>query len=157
MRLLVRSVKSTPFRQFVLAIPLFIASSIGYAQTDTLPAVLLAERARFEAQIATDTTALRALLHPNLLFIHSNGREESADDMVTSVATGDIVYQQFKPLRPPQVISLGRTALVDGTVRVVGLYEGDEFTVDLRYTSVYRRVRGRWLLIRWQSLKLVGS
>ena len=137
---------------FILLVGL--TGGIALAQADPSSAVLRAERARFEAQVAADTTALRALLHPDLLFIHSNGREESAEDMVASVAAGAIVYQQFEALVASQVVTFGRTALVDGTVRVTGRYEGDAFSVDIRYTSVYRRERGRWLLIRWQSLKV---
>ena len=113
-----------------------------------------AENARFAAMIATDTTALRDMLHPDLLYIHSNGLEESADDLVASVAAGDIVYQSFEPQQAPRVLTFGKTALVDGLVRVSGRYRGDAFAVDLRYTSVYRKVDGRWVLIRWQSLKV---
>jgi ketosteroid isomerase-like protein len=103
--------------------------------------------------ISTDTAALRALLHPDLLYIHSNGLEESANDLVASVAAGDIVYESFEPQQAPRVQTFGETALVDGLVRVSGKYQGEAFAVDLRYTSVYRKVRGRWVLIRWQSLK----
>ena len=123
-------------------------------QADPAPSVLEAENARFAAMIAADTTALRDMLHPDLLYIHSNGLEESADDLVASVAAGDIVYQSFEPQQPPRVQTFGKTALVDGLVRVSGLYQGDAFAVDLRYTSVYRKVAGRWVLIRWQSLKV---
>ena len=59
--------------------------------------------------------------------------------MVASVASGDIVYQRFESLSTPQLMTFDRTALVDGTVRVTGRYEGQAFAVELRYTSVYRR------------------
>jgi len=126
----------------------------GYGQTRVYSSLQRAERARFDAMISADTTTLREVLHPDLLFIHSNGLEESADGMVASVASGAIVYQSFEPQQSPGVQVLGKTALVDGLVRVKGLYRGTEFTVDLRYTSVYRKVRGQWLLIRWQSTKV---
>ncbi len=124
------------------------------SQTDVTSPMLRAEHARFEAMIAADTAALRKMLHPDLLYIHSNGLEESADDLIASVAAGDIVYQSFEPQQPPRVQIFGETALVDGLVRVRGRYRGDAFQVDLRYTSVYRKVKGSWWLIRWQSLKV---
>ncbi len=123
-------------------------------QAGPAPSVLEAETARFAAMIAADTTALRSMLHPDLLYIHSNGLEESANDLVASVAAGKIIYQSFEPQQPPRVQTFGETALVDGLVRVSGLYRGDAFAVNLRYTSVYRKVAGRWVLIRWQSLKV---
>jgi ketosteroid isomerase-like protein len=132
----------------------FFAIQAGYGQTQVRSPLQRAERARFNAMISADTTALREVLHPDLLFIHSNGLEESADGMVASVTSGTIVYQAFEPQQSPGVQVLGKTALVDGLVRVKGRYRGTEFTVDLRYTSVYRKVRGQWLLIRWQSTKI---
>ena len=123
------------------------------AQTNELSPVLGAERTRFDALVASDTAAVRAVLHPDLLYIHSNGLEESADDFVASVASAKIVYQAFEPVHPPRVRIFRKTALVDGTLNVQGLYQGTAFAIQLRYTSVYRRVRGQWRLIRWQSLK----
>ncbi len=104
--------------------------------------------------VSTDTTTLRDMLDPDLIYIHSNGLEESADDLVASVAAGGIVYQSFEPQQPPRVRTFGETALVDGLVQVSGRYRGNAFLVNLRYTSVYRKVDGRWRLIRWQSLKV---
>lgn len=137
----------------LLALTLLLITPAA-AQTDARPAVLSAERARFNAMVAADTTALRPLLHPDLLYIHSNGLEESATDLVASVASGGIVYRAFAALQPPRVWVRGRTALVDGTVEVSGYYRGTAFDVPLRYTSVYYRARGRWRLIRWQSLNV---
>lgn len=146
-------------RLLLLLFPLAIgfASLTGpaaVAQSDTLAAVRAAERARFDALTATDTAAVRRTVHPELLYLHSNGLEESADDFVASVASGKIVYQSFTPLNPPRILLFGRTALVDGTVEVEGLYQGTEFAITLRYTSAYRLIDEQWLLIRWQSLKL---
>lgn len=142
------------FRLTFLVVGLEYWPQFAFAQADTTRPVLEAERTRFAAMTAADTAALREMLHPELLYIHSNGLEESAAELVTSVAAGNIVYQTFEPQQAPEVQTLGKTALVDGLVRVTGLYQGDAFAVDLRYTSVYRKVRGRWLLIRWQSLRV---
>ncbi|MGD1893890.1 MAG: nuclear transport factor 2 family protein [Cyclobacteriaceae bacterium] len=86
----------------------------GYGQTQLHSSLQRAERTRFDAMISADTATLRKVLHPELLFIHSNGLEESADGMVASVASGTIVYQAFEPQQPPGVQILGKTALVDG-------------------------------------------
>ncbi len=139
-------------------IPIFLfigfVTRVGYGQDRVHPSLQMAERTRFDAMISADTVALREVLHPDLLFIHSNGLEESADGMVTSIASGTIVYQSFEPRQSSGVQVLGETALVDGLVQVKGLYKGTEFAVNLRYTSVYHKVRRRWLLIRWQSTKV---
>ena len=126
----------------------------AFGQIDSTSLVLQAEQSRFAAMTSADTTALRLELHPDSLYLHSNGLEESANDLVASVASGKIDYQLFAPLRSPHVQVFGKTALVDGLVRVKGLYQGDAFVVDLRYTSVYWKENDRWRLIRWQSGKV---
>jgi ketosteroid isomerase-like protein len=144
------------FRFTFLVTYLIGTSPIVFGQAATTSPVLAAEVARFEAMITADTAALREMLHPDLLYIHSNGLEESANDLMSSVAARDIIYQSFEPQQAPRVQVFGETALADGLVRVSGRYRGDAFAMDLRYTSVYREVRSRWLLIRWQSLKAGG-
>ena len=142
------------FRFTFLMTYLIGTSPIVFGQAATTSPVLAAEVARFEAMTTADTAALRGMLHPDLLYIHSNGLEESAEDLLTSVAAKDIIYQSFEPQQAPRVQTFGKTALVDGLVRVSGRYRGDAFAVDLRYTSVYRKVDGQWVLIRWQSTKV---
>ncbi len=142
------------FRFIFWIVFLTIFATQAIAQVDPAPLVLRAEQVRFEAMTAADTAALRKLLHPDLLYIHSNGLEESAEDLVSSVAAGKIVYESFEPQHSPRLHVFGETALADGLVRVSGRYQGDPFSVNLRYTSVYRKVDGRWRLIRWQSLKV---
>ncbi len=137
----------------LLVICLVYLPQLTFAQADAAPGVLEAESTRFAAMISADTAALRTMLHPDLLYIHSNGLEESANDLVSSVAAKNVVYQSFDPQQILRVQTFGKTALVDGLVRVSGRYQGDAFLVDLRYTSVYRKVDDKWLLVRWQSLK----
>ncbi len=133
---------------------LLVFATLFASCSSSVASVLQAEQERFGATVAGDTTALRQSLHQDLIYIHSNGLEESAQGFVASVASGRIQYQRFEPLQPVHVKPFGKTALADGLVRVHGLYEGSPFTVDLRYTSTYRRKQGRWQLLRWQSLQV---
>ena len=118
---------------------------------DSVPAV---ESARFAATVERDTAALRTLLHPDLLYIHSNGNEETCDGYINSVAAGRIEYTRFEPLAPTRYRAAGRTVLADGLVQVHGRYEGTPFSVKLRYTSTYLAQARRWKLLRWQSLSV---
>ena len=124
------------------------------ARTDAA-SVIAAEDVRFAATTARDTARLRAGLDPGLVYLHSNGLEESARDFVESVATGRIVYDGMERLRPTRVRLVGDVALADGEVRVSGRYEGTPYSVDLRYTSAYVwHGPAGWHLARWQSLKV---
>ncbi len=115
--------------------------------------VLESEDKRFAATCAQDTVALAALMHPDLIYVHSNALRESKSDFIRSVAVGKIRYQSFK--RTKIELEHGRkTTIVNGETQVKGLYNGTEFDLNLRYLAVYRKVRGRWLLLRWQSTKM---
>ena len=113
-----------------------------------------AESRRFALTIEGDTTALRPLLHRDLLYIHSNGLEESLQGHLNNIGGGKIDYQSFTPRHPKSVFFERNTAFVDGLVAVGGLYEGYPFTVNLRYTAVYRKEQEQWQLFRWQSTKI---
>jgi len=140
--------KASAFALFMLAL------SFAYSCQPSLQEVLQAEKQRFAATVARDTTRLRAGLHPDLVYIHSNGLEESATDFITSVASARIEYDEFEALTPVKLEPFGKTVLADGLVRVHGRYHDNPFNVDLRYTSVYRRSKGRWQLVRWQSTQI---
>jgi hypothetical protein len=136
-------------RLLYLSIVVLSFSLAGIVQAQ--PASLLAaEQARFRAQVEEDTAALQELLHEELYYLHSNGLAESKTDFIASVRSGKIDYQRMVP-RDRHFRRYGKTALLTGLVEVEGLYQGKTFALELYYTSVYLRKRGRWQLVSWQS------
>jgi len=114
----------------------------------------MAEKERFDLTVAGDTAQLRNYIHPELLYIHSNGLEEDIQGHLDNVGGGKIDYQSFTPLQKTRLKQKGKLAFVDGLVAVAGLYEGYDFTVRLRYTAIYQKQRNQWQLYRWQSTKI---
>lgn len=137
-------------RLFILL--LFISTTAATAQSAAQRKVLQAEANRFKAMIQRDTVALAKQMDENLLFIHSNALKESKTAFISSVSSGRIIYQSMKPT-PIAFQRWGRTAILNGSVAVEGLYKGTPFKMNLLYTSVYRKQNGRWKLVRWQSTK----
>ncbi len=115
------------------------------------------EQMRFEAQILRDTAALHRLLSDDLCYIHSNAVAETKTDFIRSVASGSIQYQAMRKLQHTKVQTWGRTALLQGIAEVQGLYQGNAFAMTLRYTSMYRKEKGRWRLIAWQSTRMPAA
>lgn len=146
----------SPMKNALLFTGLLLFSSCVSVKTITrhVDEVFDAESRRFALTIEGDTTALRSFLHRDLLYIHSNGLEESLQGHLNNIGGGKIDYQSFTPLQSTQARMEGKTALVDGFVAVQGLYNGYPFTVNLRYSAVYRKARGNWQLLRWQSTKI---
>ena len=115
-------------------------------------AVFAAEAARFRAQVEKDALALETLLDDDLYYLHSNGLIENKQDFITSVSGGKIVYSQMRA-SDHSIRLYGKTAVLYGLLMVGGEYQGEPFNIGLYYTSVYRKKRGKWLLVNWQSTK----
>ena len=125
----------------------------GLAQSKTDRLILATEQQRFASMVSRDTVALRPLLADDLLYTHSNALQETKAAHLSAIATGRLVYASM--LRETaQVRRYGKMALTNGIVQVTGVVNGTSFDVRLLYTAVYRRVRGQWQLVNWQSTRL---
>ncbi len=116
--------------------------------------MLESEQIRFQAQTTRDTALLVRLLADNLVYIHSNALVERKADFLRSVSGGGIRYLSIRKMEDSAVSQWGKTAVSHGLVEVKGLYQGNEFDMTLRFTSVYRREKGRWKLYSWQSTRV---
>ncbi len=118
-------------------------------------ALLAAEDARFAAQVARDVQQLDRMLDQPLVYIHSNALVESRADFLESVGSGRIVYQLMQAEPGRQLRKIGRRqTVVNGIAKVEGIYSQRPFSMRLRYTAVYIRKQGRWLLNSWQSTRI---
>ncbi len=125
----------------------------GLAQSKTDRLILATEQQRFASMVSRDTVALRPLLADDLVYIHSNALQETKAAHLSAIATGRLVYASM--LRETaQVRRYGKMALTNGIVRVTGVVNDTSFDVRLLYTAVYRRVRGQWQLVNWQSTRV---
>jgi ketosteroid isomerase-like protein len=132
---------------------LLLLAQTGLAQGKTELKILDTEQRRMEAMTRRDTAWLHRHLAEDLLYLHSNAMQETKQEHLAAIASGRLVYE--KMIRESaQVRRWGRTAVTNGRVRVQGLLNGNAFEVSLAYTAVYRRQKGRWLLLRWQSTRL---
>lgn len=133
---------------FLLLLPFY-----GLAQSKTDRLILATEQQRFASMVSRDTVALRPLLAEDMLYTHSNALQETKAAHLSAIATGRLVYASM--LRETaQVRRYGKMALTNGIVRVTGVVNGTSFDVRLLYTAVYRRVRGQWQLVNWQSTRV---
>lgn len=115
--------------------------------------VLKKEGDRFAAMTRSDTAALRGLLHDDLIYIHSNTLTENKAQHIAAIASGRLVYQKMTS-ESVNLRRYGKTALTNGTVQVKGILNGTPFEVRLMYTAVYRKKRGHWRLLNWQSTRI---
>lgn len=129
-----------------------VSAAAPVAAQDAGRAVRQAELARFAAQTARDTAALRRLLGNDLVYVHSNGVVESKARFIEAVATGSMVYDSVIPLQLDHRV-FGETAVGNGKARVQVRTGGQTHRVELLFTTVHVRRDGQWRLVAWQSTR----
>jgi len=141
-------------KSFSLGILLFFVLSTLNAQTSKAQKVLAVEALRFEAMTRADTAALRPMLAEELVYVHSNALQENKSEHLSAIASRKLVYEKMDREKA-SVRFYGKTALVNGVVVVRGILKGNPFEIRLLYLAVYRKKRDSWMLINWQSTKLL--
>ncbi len=111
------------------------------------------ERQRFEAMTKKDAAYLQTILAEDLTYTHSNGLVENKTQHIENIKSGFIEYRSMQP-ESANIQVFKKTAVINGFVRVGGVYKDTEFNIRLRYMDVYIKKRGKWKLAAWQSVKV---
>ena len=135
-----------------LTLPFFLLAFCTTAQAQRT--VFESEQMRFQAQVARDTAALERLLADDLVYVHSNALVEDKAAFIHSVGGGGIRYLAMEKTESLPLQTWGKVALCRGIVKVKGALQGNAFDMTLRFTSVYRKEKGIWKLISWQSTRV---
>jgi len=142
------------FRNLSLCVLMLFAFSTLCAQSKNAQKVLDNETHRFEAMTRADTTILKLLLADELVYIHSNALKENKREHLAAIASKKLVYEKMER-ESASVRFYGKTALVNGIIKVRGILNNNSFEVRLQYLAVYRKKHGVWQMVNWQSTKIV--
>lgn len=119
--------------------------------SDDLSSALAAGAAWGDALRRGDAPALASLLSDELRYIHSTGRLESKNDVVTALATGATAYERF------ELSQLHTTSIAPGVVVLTGridqrkLVRGNWNDARLLFHSVWRKESDHWCLVSLQT------
>lgn len=142
-------------RIFILFIFLQISALVPLsAQSVNQSSILAAEEQRFKHMEAKDTAWLRQNLDDELVYLHSNGLRETKEQHLHSIGHSEIVYQKIDWQPGAEARQYGKIALTNGQIHVKGILRGNPFEIKLLYSAVYRRKKGKWRLLNWQSTRL---
>lgn len=118
--------------------------------------VRLAERQRFEAMTKQDVAALDTLLDDELDYVHTGGKLESRQQFIDMIRDRTLVYESIEPsevrvrVYDGLALAMGRSAMRVRSASGVSSF-------DIRFTEVYVRREGHWLLTAWESTRLNSS
>jgi uncharacterized protein (TIGR02246 family) len=110
---------------------------------------------RFAAMVRADTAELDRLLAPDLIYTHSNGRVETREKFLASIASKALVYRSIEP-SDVQVRVYGDAAVATGRVEMKVSAADKDQAFAARFTAVYVRKDGLWRLAAWQTTRLEG-
>ena len=121
----------------------------------TAQQVLRAEAALYQAMIAKDFTALKDILAPDLVYVHSTAVAESKQEYLAGVAKGWYEYERIAT-RHARVRVYGEVALVDGICDMrVGVAGQPKDLIHLRFVLVWVHDHGAWRLGHRHATRLV--
>jgi len=126
----------------------------GYAERSPAAEVKALELQRFDAMVKGDTLLLESMLAEDLTYTHTTGAVDSKAGFLESLASGKLRYLAFKPDGVEVRLFGEATAVVTGRIDARVVANGKEASFRARYTSVYTKRHGRWLLAAWQATRL---
>lgn len=141
-----------------LATLLAVAASSGFAAEPVAPIavpkvasgearLLAVERRRLDAQVAGDVATIEAALADDLVYIHGSGAVQTKEEYLGSLRAGGIRYRGIDLIEQSARV-YGDFGITHGLLK---LHVGADLEFVNRYTGVYARRAGRWLLVSWQT------
>lgn len=115
--------------------------------------VLAAENRRYGAMVAANVTELSHLCAPELVYVHSTGAKDDRRAYLDGVSSGTFRYERIEHAED-EVVVLGDTALVWGTMRAEGIAYGKAVQVSSLVLAVWTRRDTAWLLVGVQSTRV---
>ncbi|HVS59392.1 MAG TPA: nuclear transport factor 2 family protein [Gemmatimonadaceae bacterium] len=116
--------------------------------------VRVAERQRFEAMLKQDAAALDTLLDADLTYVHTGGDMETKAQLVELIRSKKLIYESIAPSDVRVRVHDG-LALATGRSQMRVRNATGVSSFGIRFTEVYVRRGGRWLLTAWEATKLV--
>jgi len=115
-----------------------------------------AERQRFDAMMKQDVASLDTLLDDELDYIHTGGDLQSRQQFIDMIKKQTLVYESIAP-REVRVRVYEGLALATGRAQMRVRSGSGVSTFDIRFTEVYIRRGGRWLLTAWEATRGTGQ
>ncbi|GGG32722.1 nuclear transport factor 2 family protein [Hymenobacter glacieicola] len=120
-------------------------------------AVEALERQRFEAQVKKDYAVLERVFSDDLVYTHSNGKQNNKQEYLQSIRDGKSQYDKIDvEALNVRAYHDGRTAVVNGTITITlpPKPDGTPNLAHLKYVVVQiKDPKKGWQVVLWQSQK----
>lgn len=115
--------------------------------------VLKREQQRVDHLVAGKVDEVAALLSPTLTYTHSSATLDTKEQFVESLRTGQVVYKSLKHRDVQVRLPTPDVAILNGLSDVDVVVGGQPQQVPLRFTIVYVKRNGVWLMEVWHAAR----
>jgi hypothetical protein len=123
---------------------LCITPALVFAQDKEEKLLNLSKR-KFDWMIHKQFDSLRWVLDERVQYVHSNGWIQTKQEILDDIQSGKLVYQAID-IQSAFVRFYDKTAIVNGRGKFQVVMGESSLVIDLSYTEVYTKNKGRWLL-----------
>jgi hypothetical protein len=116
-------------------------------------AVLKREQQRVEYLTTGKYDQLAEMLSPTLSYTHSSGVLDGKDKILADLRSGQVVYKALRHKDVQVRFPTPDVAILNGASDVTVAISGKEQEIPLRFTIVYVRQKGVWVLESWHSTR----
>ncbi|SMC67836.1 nuclear transport factor 2 family protein [Moheibacter sediminis] len=108
-----------------------------------------------ESLLEKHTAKLYLILHENVSVTHSNGFTEDKSKIIENTASSFIKYAKIEQKNDSEFVKIDDNSyIVYRFIKVSGIYDIYDFSIDLRLMEVWIWEENRWQLLGRQSLQI---
>jgi ketosteroid isomerase-like protein len=125
-----------------------------HAADDARLAVQSADDTRIAAMSSPTHDQLAAIFSDDLRYAHSTGAVDTKTSFIDTLTFGKTKYHRFDYLEREFSFPAPDIALMTGRVRIRAATAEGEMENALSFLAVWRKEKGQWRFLAWQSCKL---
>ena len=141
----------------LLVLAAFTWSALPAADDPSLAAVTAADDARVSAMKSGDRDKLTAIFSDDLRYAHSSGVVDTKSSFTEILATKKTKYVGYDYVERHFSFPAPDIALMTGSAHVRAITSTGEMDSILAYLAVWRKEKGQWRFLAWQSCKLPAA
>jgi ketosteroid isomerase-like protein len=130
-----------------------IAERGATTMADNGAEVIALDRKRMDASCQQDFDTLDKLIADDLIYTHSNARQDTKASLIGNMKSGSTVYTAIVP---SDVVAqdLGDVVVLTGIAQISTASGGRPNSFGVRFVDVYAKRNGNWQMVTWQSTRL---
>ena len=131
----------------------FMSSAGWQATAPNTGEILKREQQRVDLLTAGKLDEVAAILSPTLTYTHSSGAIDNKDGVLASLRSGQVAYKRLKHGDVQVRFVAPDVAIMNGISDILVSISGKDQEIPVRFTIVYVRKGGVWLMEAWHSAR----